>query len=66
MAVGLPYTVCNEDEGAGCSDGSIDLSVDVSGMILYFNKYLFQEHHYYFNVSYLFADQGCPGYNPNP
>jgi len=52
MAVGQPYVVCLEDEGEQCSDGSLDLNMD--------------EHHYYFNVSYLFADQGCPGYNPNP
>ena len=66
MAVGSAYVVCLDDEGSQCSDGSLDLNMDVSWIIEYFNKSLLQEHHYYFNVSYLFADQGCPGYNPNP
>ena len=30
MAVGQPYTVCDEDEAAGCSDSNLDLSIDVS------------------------------------
>ena len=66
MTVNAAYTVCNADEGDGCSDSAPDVSMDVSGMILYFDKYLFQDHHFYFNTGYIFAMLGCPGYNPNP
>jgi len=52
MAVGAAYVVCDEDEGAGCSDGFPAFSLD--------------NHHFYFNTGYLFAMTGCPGYNPNP
>ena len=29
MAVGSAYTICDADEGSGCSNGNIDLSISV-------------------------------------
>lgn len=30
MTVGQPYNICDTDEGDGCSNGNLDLSMDVS------------------------------------
>lgn len=64
MTVGSAYKVCTEDEGKECSDSNIELSIDVSGIINYLDKSLFQNHLHYFNLNISFAVNGCPGYNP--
>uniref|UniRef100_A0AC34R0X9 Fungal lipase-like domain-containing protein n=1 Tax=Panagrolaimus sp. JU765 TaxID=591449 RepID=A0AC34R0X9_9BILA len=50
MTVGASYVVCEENEGAKCSDSENKLNPD--------------DHDYYFNTAYWFANHGCKGYNP--